>query len=82
MVNAEGVCARYNIKQQDGEKVGRFEWHSFISDNKRQDARTCYANTDRLISKLRGYDCQLLKQKEDGEIAWIFEQSDGCAKQY
>ena len=50
-------------------------YHCYLSDDKRQDARTTYINTVHMINRFRleGY-------LEKGRTLW--EQMDGCTKQY
>ena len=69
------------VKQWQRPAVGKhatstqLSYHCYLSDDKRQDARTTYINTVHMIKKLRseGY-------LEKGTTLW--EQMDGCAKQY
>ena len=72
-VSMEGMSVRCTV---DGNEER--EWHSYLSDDHQQDARTAYLNTDHFVAKLRGEQCPNLLPV--GSV--LFEQSDGCAKQH
>ena len=53
-------------------------WYGYLSDDKRQDARTSYVNTNKFIEMMRNEHGLLMEGT--GATLWI--QSDGCNKQY
>ena len=76
----EGITVKYykDGKYLDGEEL-QMDWHCFLQDLKRQDARTSHNNTEVLIQKLQAEPFNLLPKEED---AVMYEQADGCSKQY
>ena len=76
----EGITVKYykDGKYLDGEEL-QMDWHCFLQDLKRQDARTSHNNTSILIEKLQANPFNLLPKEKD---AVMYEQADGCSKQY
>ena len=72
-VSMEGVTIRFT-DPNTGED--RFHFYSYLSDDKRQDSRTTYVNTEAMVKELQQHQLQL---KPD---SILYELMDGCAKQY
>jgi hypothetical protein len=77
----EGITVRYfaNGDYTDDDSPEITDWHVYLSDEKQQDARTSMVNSIDLIKKLQAAPLYLLPRGKD---AILYEQSDGCAKQY
>jgi hypothetical protein len=77
----EGITIRYfaNGDYTDEESPEVTDWYVYLSDEKQQDARTSMVNSIDLIEKLQAAPLYLLPRGKD---AVLYEQSDGCAKQY
>jgi hypothetical protein len=69
-ISMEGVTVRTHVNGQE-----TLSYHSYISDNNRQDSRTTFANTDALV-------LYLLEQQKMMQQSTYYELMDGCAKQY
>ena len=71
----------YYLYNPETEKV-EMHWHGFVSDEKQQDSRTSFANTEKFVQYIRqkfaDSDHQYLRVDKD--TLWV--QSDGCEKQY
>jgi len=77
----EGIAVKFMKEDPESEERTMkevLEFFSFIADDKRQDARTSLQHTSQLIKKLQ--DEYGLLKRHSGAV--MYEQSDGCAKQY
>lgn len=79
-ISMEGITVKY--MKQTGEDIGQDEfvevmdYRCYLADDKRQDARTSYINTKHMIDRLRESTNLLV------EGSTLYQQCDGCAKQY
>jgi len=77
-VSMEGVVC-WHVKQGEDESfVDVCDYHSYISDDNQQDARTSSINTEFMIQKLRSQGVGMLV----ADKSVLYELMDGCAKQY
>ena len=75
-LSMEGAVVIFKRKVGDELKeIMRF--HSFLSDNNRQDSRTTFANRCQMIKDLRKSDPTILPPG-----LTMYELMDGCSKQY